>query len=77
MFRSMRYAKIARVMMSQLTEEIVKVLLRNQHPDLYYSFEIKLIEAMELSYAEGLKDGKKEITDAVMKFDLEKDRLGN
>ncbi len=72
----MRFSKLARVLAGEITEEIVKVLLRNRQPDLYYSFEKRMVEAMEAAYQEGLKAGRNEILTAVELFD-EKDKVGN
>lgn len=77
MFRSMRFSKIAKSIIGKTTEELVKVMLRNQHPDLYFSMEEQVVKALSDAYEEGLKAGRKEVTEAVMKFDLEKDKLGN
>lgn len=77
MDRQMRFFKIAKGLVIELTEELVKLLLRNRTPDLYYSLETKIMEAMNAAYNEGYKKGRKEVLDEVVKFDESKDQVGS
>ena len=75
MIPSLSFSQISKKIASKLTEEIVKVLLRNQQPDLYYSLERSITNSLLDAYENGLIEGRRQVTEAVMRFDLEEDKL--
>lgn len=75
--RSIKYTRVAKAIIVELTEEMIKLLTRNALPDFYYNLETKITNSMESAYQEGLKDGREEILREVIKFDESKDKLEN
>ena len=75
MFQGNRYRQMVRKLLGQATEELIKVMLRNEHPDLYFNLEDRMTEALNMAYAEGFIKGKREVMKAIKEFDESKDPL--
>jgi hypothetical protein len=75
--RKLKYTKIAKELIGRTASELVKVMIRNEHPDLYFSLEEELIDALNKVYIDGLIAGKREVSKAIMDFDKSEDKVDN